>query len=85
MKISKNEGSFKDIGELMQGVKYNNLLRMITLAQKQKIRLANARRIKRREQIEALMKFIDAKLEDKKQQIYRSKLQLINCQLCSLA
>ena len=52
---------------------------------KQKIRLANARRIKRREQIEALMKFIDAKLEDKKQQIYRSKLQLINCQLCSLA
>ena len=52
---------------------------------KQNIRLANARRIKRREQIEALMKFIDAKLEDKKQQIYRSKLQLINCQLCSLA
>ena len=85
MKISKNEGSFKDIGELMQGVKYINLLRMITLAQKQKIRLANARRIKRREQIEALMKFIDAKLKDKKQQIYRSKLQLINCQLCSLA
>jgi transposase len=53
--------------------------------QKQKIRLANARRIKRREQIEALMKFIDAKLEDKKTSIYRSKLQLINCELCSLA
>ncbi|PIT96535.1 hypothetical protein COT82_02655, partial [Candidatus Campbellbacteria bacterium CG10_big_fil_rev_8_21_14_0_10_35_52] len=33
---------------------------------KQKIRLANARRIKKREQIEALMKFIDAKLKDKK-------------------
>ena len=66
MKISKNEGSFKNIGELMQGVKYINLLRIITLTQKQKIRLANARRIKRKEQIEALMKFIDAKLEDKK-------------------
>ena len=52
---------------------------------KQKIRLANARRIKRKEQIEALMKFIDAKLEDKNRAIQRSKLQLINCQLCSLA
>ena len=56
-----------------------------TYLQKQKIRLANARRIKKREQIEALMKFIDAKLKDKKQQIYRSKLQLINCELCSVA
>jgi len=52
---------------------------------KQKIRLANARRIKRKEQIETLMKFIDAKLEDKNRAIQRSKLQLINCQLCSLA
>ena len=52
---------------------------------KQKIRLANARRIKKREQIEALMKFIDAKLKDKKSTIQRSKLQLINCELCSLA
>jgi len=52
---------------------------------KQKIRLANARRIKKREQIEALMKFIDAKLKDKKSTIQRSKLQLINCELCSIA
>lgn len=52
---------------------------------KQRIRLANARKIKKGEQIEALMKFIDAKLEDNKTQINRSKLQLINCQLCSLA
>lgn len=52
---------------------------------KQKIRLANTRRIKKREQIEALMKFIDAKLKDKKSTIQRSKLQLINCELCSLA
>ena len=52
---------------------------------KQKIRLANARKIKRKEQIENLMKFIDAKLKDNKTQIQRSKLQLINCQLCSLA
>jgi len=52
---------------------------------RQKIRLANARKIKKKEQIEALMKFITAKLEGNKTQINRSKLQLINCQLCSLA
>lgn len=52
---------------------------------KQKIRLANARKIKRKEQIESLMKFIDAKLKDNKTQIQRSRLQLINCQLCSVA
>jgi hypothetical protein len=52
---------------------------------KQRVRLANARKIKRKEQIEALMKFITAKLEKNKTQINRSKLQLINCQLCSLA
>lgn len=52
---------------------------------KQKIRLANARKIKKKEQIENLMKFIDAKLKDNKTQIQRSKLQLINCQLCSVA
>lgn len=52
---------------------------------KQRIRLANARKIKKKEQIEALMKFIAAKLEKNKTQINRSKLQLINCQLCSLA
>jgi len=52
---------------------------------KQKIRLANARKIKKKEQIEALMKFIDAKLKDRKSTIQRSKLQLINCQLCSVA
>ena len=52
---------------------------------KQRVRLANARRIKRKEQIEKLMKFIDAKLEGKKIAIYKSKLSLINCELCSLA
>ena len=52
---------------------------------KQRIRLVNARKIKKKEQIEALMKFISAKLEKNKTQINRSKLQLINCQLCSLA
>ena len=66
----KKKGSFNNIDSLLEEVKRNNLLCMITLAQKQKIRLANARRIKRREQIEALMKFIDAKLEDKK---YKTK------------
>lgn len=56
-----------------------------TYLKKQRIRLANARKIKKKEQIEALMKFISAKLEKNKTQINRSKLQLINCQLCSLA
>lgn len=59
--------------------KYQEYLR------KQRIRLANARKIKKREQIEALMKFIAVKQKDNKAQINRSKLQLINCQLCSLA
>jgi len=51
---------------------------------KQSIRLAGARKIKRKEQIEALMNFIDAKL-NKKGDISKAKLQLINCQLCSVA
>ncbi|MDP3989079.1 MAG: integrase core domain-containing protein [bacterium] len=52
---------------------------------KQRIRLASARKIKKKEQVEALMKFIDAKLENKKSKISVAKLQLINCQLCSMA
>lgn len=52
---------------------------------KQRKRLAGARRIKKQEQIDSLMKFIDAKLQDKKSSIQRSKLRLINCELCSLA
>jgi len=51
---------------------------------KQRIRLANSRKIKRKEQIEALMNFIDAKL-NKKDEVSKAKLQLINCQLCSMA
>ena len=52
---------------------------------KQRIRLTQSRRIKKKEQIETLMKFIDAKLSHNKEQVEVSKLQLINCQLCSLA
>lgn len=52
---------------------------------KQRIRLAQSRRIKKKEQVDALMRFIDAKLENKKEAIKDAKLQLINCQLCSLA
>lgn len=53
--------------------------------EKQKRRLANARRIKRKEQIEALMGFIDNKLQNKKVAVNQSKLQLVNCELCSVA
>lgn len=51
---------------------------------KQRIRQAQSRRIKRKEQIEALMKFIDARL-NKNKGLNEAKLQLINCQLCSVA
>ena len=52
---------------------------------KQRLRLARARRIKKKEQIETLMKFIDAKLNHKKQDVEEAKLQLIDCKLCSIA
>jgi len=51
---------------------------------KQRIRQAQSRKIKRKEQIEALMNFIDAKL-NKNKGLNEAKLQLINCQLCSVA
>lgn len=50
---------------------------------KQRCRLASARRIKKKEQIEAVMTFIDAKLSSKKVELEESKFNLVNCQLCS--
>ena len=52
---------------------------------RQRKRLAESRRLKRKEQIEALMKFIDAKLNHQNKGLKEVKLQLINCQLCSVA
>jgi len=52
--------------------------------QNQRKRQAQSRKIKRKEQIEALMNFIDAKL-NKNKGLNQAKLQLINCQLCSVA
>ena len=49
---------------------------------RQRIRLANSRRIKKREQIEKLMQFIDAKL-NQKVELKPYKLELIKCELCS--
>jgi hypothetical protein len=51
---------------------------------KQRIRQVQSRKIKRKEQIEALMNFIDVKLNRNKG-LNQAKLQLINCQLCSVA
>jgi len=51
---------------------------------KQSKRLASSRRVKKREQIEALMNFIDAKINDENK-LKNAKLQLINCQLYSEA
>ncbi len=53
---------------------------------KQRKRLANARRVKKKEQIEALMRFIDAKLKLKNNQkidLEPYKLELTKCELCS--
>lgn len=53
---------------------------------KQRKRLAASRRIKRKEQIENLMRFIDAKLnqdQTRKINLKPHKLELIKCQLCS--
>ncbi len=49
---------------------------------RQRKRLATTRRVKRNEQVNALMQFIDAKLNHPKT-IPQAKLSLINCQLCS--
>jgi len=51
---------------------------------KQRKRLNEARRIKRKNQINALMTFIDIKLNRKKG-LNQAKLQLQDCQLCSVA
>lgn len=49
---------------------------------RQRKRLASARRLKRQEQVEALMKFIDAKL-NKTVELSPVKQGLVDCQLCS--
>jgi len=50
---------------------------------KQSLRPASARRIKRKEQIEKLMQFIDVKI-NKKVEIKKAINSLIPCQLCSM-
>lgn len=49
---------------------------------RQRKRLYEARRIKRQEQVQALLQFIDAKL-NKKVELQNAKQALIDCQLCS--
>ena len=51
---------------------------------KQSLRLASARRIKKKEQVEKLMEFIDVKINEKVG-IKKVINSLIHCQLCSLA
>lgn len=55
-----------------------------TYLAKQRRRLASARRIKKTEQVEKLMEFIDVKLKEKVG-IKKATNALINCQLCSVA
>ena len=49
---------------------------------RERMRLANSRRLKRKEQIEKLMQFIDTKL-NKKVDLGVYKLDLVKCELCS--
>lgn len=51
---------------------------------KQSLRLASARRIKKKEQVEKLMEFIDVKINEKVG-IKKAINSLIHCQLCSMA
>lgn len=51
---------------------------------KQSLRLASARRIKKKEQVEKLMEFIDIKINEKVG-IKKAINSLIHCQLCSVA
>ena len=51
---------------------------------KQRRRLAGARRVKKTEQVQKLMEFIDVKL-NQKVGLKRAKESLVNCQLCSVA
>lgn len=53
-----------------------------TYLKRERQRLANSRRLRKREQIEKLMQFIDAKL-NQKVDLGVYKLNLIKCQLCS--
>ena len=52
---------------------------------RQRLRLASARKIKNKEQIDTLMKFIDAKLTLTKNDVENAKIKLIDCKLCSVA
>lgn len=51
---------------------------------KQSLRLASARRIKKKEQVEKLMEFIDVKINERVG-IKKAINSLVHCQLCSLA
>ena len=64
----------------------NELLsfRTNTISSGETLALAQSRKIKKKEQIEALMSFIDAKM-GQNIDLNQAKLQLINCQLCSMA
>ena len=75
---------FYELWKFDPGKAYEITDRWQAYLRKQSKRLAESRRIKRRDQIDNLMKFIDAKL-NKNKGLKDTKLQLINCQLCSVA
>lgn len=66
------------MGLTQGGKRYSNQIK------KDLLRKASSRKINRKEQIESLMDFIDAKM-GQNINLNQAKLQLINCQLCSMA
>lgn len=76
---------FYELWKENPGEAYAITERWQTYLKKQRIRQAQSRKMKRKDQLEALMGFIDAKLTNQKNEISKAKLQLINCQLCSMA
>ena len=76
--------AFHELWKVDKGKAYGIVETYQKYLKKQSVRLASARRIKKKEQVEKLMEFIDVKINEKVG-IKKAINSLIHCQLCSLA
>ena len=76
--------AFHELWKVDKEKAYSIVEKYQTYLKKQSLRLASARRIKKKEQVEKLMEFIDVKINEKVG-INKAINSLIYCQLCSLA
>jgi hypothetical protein len=82
----KLKTKIKPAGDQLQAKAYAIKDKYQAYLARQRRRLANSRRIKSKEQIEKVMQFIDAKLNQNqtaKINLQPYKLELIKCELCS--